>query len=57
MIPKRLLMKINKKVEKKRRMKEYFLIDNESFKIPRTNWNKLIIPFWNLFNKKTEFEL
>lgn len=50
-------MKINKKVEKKRRMKEYFLIDNESFKIPRTNWNKLIIPFWNLFNKKTEFEL
>lgn len=48
---------MNKKVEKKRRMKEYFLIDNESFKIPRTNWNKLIMPFCNLFNKKTEFEL
>jgi hypothetical protein len=38
-------------------MKEYFLIDSESFKIPRTNLNKPITPFWNLFNKKTEFIL
>jgi hypothetical protein len=29
-------MKINKNVELNRRMKEYFLIVNESFKIPNT---------------------
>jgi hypothetical protein len=48
---------MNKKVEKKRRINEYFLIDNESFKIPSTKWNKVIINFWNLFNKNTERRL